>query len=182
MKNYEFFLDLAFLADTTNLLNNFNLKLQGYEKNLLDMSKILFNFKTELFLLLAQMKSEDYSNFPKTSLIYVKQNHTKQHDHVSLFETLFYNFQDRFKDFENVEPLLELFGNPFNCDISNYEFKIQSEVIILRSELKAPDKIRTDEFWKNLDGSIIPELKKKLFEVFIIFPFDLHLRKKFFRF
>lgn len=160
LKEYEFTLDLAFLSDITNFLNEFNLQLQGKDKSILDMSEFLLNFKTKLFLLLTEIRSDDFSSFTKTSLIYNKQNYTKKLDYVSLLETLFFNFEDRFNDFECIQPLLDVFKNPLNCDISKFDLHIQSEIIILRSEVKAFDKINSLEFWKNVDGALCPQLKR----------------------
>lgn len=60
LKDDEFILDLAFLADTTSLLNKFNLELQGKGKNIYDLYKTVFNFKTELYLLLLQIQDNDF--------------------------------------------------------------------------------------------------------------------------
>ena len=111
LKDNKFILDLAFLADTTMLLNEFNLQLQGKEKSICDLSKILFDFKTKLFLLLCQIQDGDFSNFPKTLLIIGNQENVEIIEYIEIFETLFHNFQDRFKDFENFQPLLNIFEN-----------------------------------------------------------------------
>lgn len=170
LKDNDFILDLAFLADITAFLNDFNLELQGNERSIYELCKTLFNFKTKLFLLLSQLQLDDFSNFSKTSLIYGKQRNVKKYEYITIVETLFYNFQDRFKDFENIQPLLDLFENPFSCDVTNYDFDIQLELIILRSELNAPHKINVLDFWKKLDGLIYPELKKNSFKCLSLFP------------
>lgn len=170
LKDNKFILDLAFLADTTMLLNEFNLQLQGKEKSICDLSKILFDFKTKLFLLLCQIQDGDFSNFPKTLLIIGNQENVEIIEYIEIFETLFHNFQDRFKDFENFQPLLNIFENPFSCDAINYEFQIQSELIILRTEVNVQENINVLEFWKNLDGKVYPELKKISLICLSLFP------------
>ena len=51
VSNGDFILDLAFLADTTALLNEFNLELQGKDKYLNELSNKRFAFKIKIFLL-----------------------------------------------------------------------------------------------------------------------------------
>lgn len=170
LKDKKFILDLAFLADITTFLNEFNLELQGKEKNLCDLSKILFNFKTKIFLLISEVQAGDFSSFPKTSLIYVKQDDGTTFEYTAVLETIFYNFQDRFVDFENIQQFIDLFENPFNCDITKYEFDIQSELIILRSEINAPKVNNILDFWKNLDKISYPKITKNALKYLSLFP------------
>lgn len=169
LRDKDFILDLAFLADTTSMLNELNLELQGKEHNICDLSKIIFNFKTKLFLLLSQIDSGDFSNFPKTSNICVRPENYKRQKYLDIFESLFYNFQDRFQDLETVQPKIDLFENPFRCDLSKHEFNIQSELLILRSEVNVPDKSNIKNFWKDIDGAIYPELKKNSYKCLSFF-------------
>lgn len=170
LKDYQLILDMAFLTDICNILNELNLKLQGKDNNISDMFKILSDFRTQLFLLAAQIDSEDFSDFPKTSVIYDNEKIFKKFELLEILETLFNNFNDRFKDFENIQHLLDIFQNPFKCDILKYEFPIQTELIILRSELDFPDNFSNIEFWKNLDGTIYPEIKKISLKCLSLFP------------
>lgn len=169
-KDLQFILDLAFLADTTAYLNDFICALQGKDQSFYDLFQILLTFKAKLFLLLSEIQSKVFSNFPKTSIILQNTNNITKYEHlVFLFETLFNNFQDRFEDFESMQTHLDLFQSPFTCNIMNYDFKIQSELIILRSEVKAPEKNEIVEFWKKLDMDF-PELKKKSLKFLSYFP------------
>lgn len=170
LKDDEFILDLAFLADTTSLLNKFNLELQGKGKNIYDLYKTVFNFKTELYLLLLQIQDNDFSNFPKTLQVCGIKKNFKHHEHLDIFETIFYNFEDRFKDLQNIKPLLDLFENPFLCEAGNYKYQVQVELINLRSEVQAPSRTEIIDFWKNLDPAIYPELKTISLKVLSYFP------------
>lgn len=158
------------MADTTAYLNDFICALQGKDQSFYDLFQILLTFKAKLFLLLSEIQSKVFSNFPKTSIILQNTNNITKYEHlVFLFETLFNNFQDRFEDFESMQTHLDLFQSPFTCNIMNYDFKIQSELIILRSEVKAPEKNEIVEFWKKLDMDF-PELKKKSLKFLSYFP------------
>lgn len=150
-------------------MNKLNLKLQGKETGINDAVKNVHQFQTELFLLLRELQSGDYTHFPKTSVIITKHEGVKPSDHIAILEKLFNNFEDRFQDFVCFQPFLDIFENPFKCDISKYEFAIQSELIILRSENVPPhgDNI---EFWKNLEESSYPILKRISFQCLSLFP------------
>uniref|UniRef100_A0A0K8W1F6 General transcription factor II-I repeat domain-containing protein 2 n=1 Tax=Bactrocera latifrons TaxID=174628 RepID=A0A0K8W1F6_BACLA len=80
--------------------------------------------------------------------------------HSQLLETLFLNFEDRFEDFRKIQPLIDIFVNPFKCDVNQYELKIQSKLIILRSEMSFNDKKDITDFWRNLESSFYPQLKE----------------------
>lgn len=158
-KDQTFILDLAFLADTTLFLNEFNLQLQGKGKNIYELYKTVFNFKTKLYLLLLEIQSNDFSNFPKTRQICGNKTNFRKNEHLVIFETLLNNFEDRFKDLQDIKPLLDLFENPFSCEVTSYEFQVQVELVILRSEVQEPSRMDMNDFWKNLDPVIYPELK-----------------------
>ena len=74
-----------------------------------------------------------------------------------------------FHDFNKVQFLLDLCNNPFNCDVTKYEFEIQAELIILRSEFII-NKINITEFWQNLDHLLYPELKRNYQKCLSFFP------------
>lgn len=169
LKDTQFISDLAFLADTTSLLNDFNLELQGKGKNISDICKILFNFKTKLFLILCQIKSDDFSSFKKTSLLRESLCDAAKTKRVEIFDTLLNSFEDRFADFKSIQLQLDLFNNPYNCDVTQYEFDIQSEIIFLRTEVQAPGKMGI-EFWKNLNDFDFPELKRNALKLLSLFP------------
>lgn len=44
-------------------------------------------------------------------------------------------------DFENIEPLINLYINAFKCDVISYDLKTQIELVILRSDMEAPQEI-----------------------------------------
>lgn len=104
-------------------MNELNFKLQGKDNSISEMFKILSDFKTQLFLLAAQIDLEDFSDFPKTSVIYDKEKISKKLDFLDIIETLFNNFNDRFKDFEN-KTLVYRIQNPFESIFANKYFQI----------------------------------------------------------
>ncbi|XP_049316484.1 zinc finger MYM-type protein 6-like [Bactrocera dorsalis] len=179
LKDTKFIFNLAFITDISLILNELNKQLQGCEKNIHDVVKLLCHFKTKLFLLIAEIKEGNYANFPRTALIFSKIKYINQCDHIVILETLFNNFEGRFKDFEKIQPLLDLFENPFHCDISRYEFYLQSELIILRSDREVSNKSSIIEFWQNLDDSFYPELKKMHLNVYHFFPLLIYVNKFF---
>ena len=61
----RFILDVEFLADTTALLNEFNIELQGKEKKFNDLSNKLLIFKTKLFSLSLEIHAKVFQTFLK---------------------------------------------------------------------------------------------------------------------
>lgn len=166
-KNFQ--LDLAFLTDVTNFVNKLNLQLQGKNKTIYNVYKSISQFKLTLILLLADVKEEDYSSFPKTSY-FANINSLQKNEHIDILETLINNFENRFKDLEELKPLMDIIENPLECDISSYEFCIQSELIILRSEIDVIDKTDVIEFWKKVDGNFYQHLKAVSYKLLSFYP------------
>lgn len=169
LQDNSFNLDLAFLTDITNFVNKLNLQLQGKNKTVYNLYNSIFEFKTKLFLLLANIQEENYSSFPKASF-FDNITSEQKNEHIDIIETLINNFENRFKDFEELQPLFNLFENPLKCDITKYEFQIQSELIILRSEIEMIDKQHIIEFWKSIDGSFYPQLKAVSYKLLAFYP------------
>ncbi len=64
LEDHQWLLDLAFLTDLTDLLNDFNLKLQGKDKHVINMISSVNTFKSKLQLLSSRLQHCDMRNFP----------------------------------------------------------------------------------------------------------------------
>ncbi|KAI9999434.1 hypothetical protein NQD34_018211 [Periophthalmus magnuspinnatus] len=59
----QWLLDLAFLTDLTNMLNDLNVELQGKDKTVINMISSVNAFKRKMLHLLSKMKRHDLGNF-----------------------------------------------------------------------------------------------------------------------
>ncbi|RXN37666.1 general transcription factor II-I repeat domain-containing 2A-like protein [Labeo rohita] len=64
LEDHQWLLDLAFLTDLTDLLNDFNLELQGKDKHVINMISSVNTFKSKLQLLSSRLQHCDLRNFP----------------------------------------------------------------------------------------------------------------------
>lgn len=150
IKSPDFLYDLAFLTDVTRHINNLNLVLQGKNKNFCDNLYAVQQFSRKILILRDQMADQNLSNFPKVQEIFIQfPNVNKLLVFSEAFNTLLDNFQCRFKDFYNMQWILEIYRNPLTCTVENLPINIQTELKLMREDLFIP--IETDIlFWKNI--------------------------------
>lgn len=112
---------LAFLTDVTELLNSFNVQLQGKGKLTCDMQSHVKAFEVKLGLLIKQVKEGNFCHLPTTQNLLAEKpliafpNKTR----VDSLEKLQKEFQFRFKELHLHEQDIQLFCNPFSVDIEN---------------------------------------------------------------
>ena len=113
----EWLLELAFLTDLTNMLNNLNLELQGKDKTVINMISLVNAFKRKLQHLSSKLQRNDLANFEnlaselemqgKACVQLVSARYTEQIDNC-LSE-----FEKRFQDFYLLEPVATFMCFPF---------------------------------------------------------------------
>ncbi|XP_069481480.1 general transcription factor II-I repeat domain-containing protein 2-like [Ambystoma mexicanum] len=114
---------LAFLTDVTELLNSFNVQLQGKGKLICDMQSHVKAFEVKLGLLIKQVKEENFCHLPTIQNLLAEKplvafpNKTC----VDSLEKLQKEFQFRFKELHLHEQDIQLFRNPFSIDIENVD-------------------------------------------------------------
>ncbi|XP_056138883.1 general transcription factor II-I repeat domain-containing protein 2-like [Lampris incognitus] len=129
LSDAEWLLDLAFLTDVTEKMNELNLQLQGKDKNLSDMISAVNAFSAKLSLYIQQVKNKRFQHFPWVSKML--ESHTgaasivKVSKYCDLLSRLGQGFADRFSDFEKLEPCVTFMANPFmDVDISEISGQI----------------------------------------------------------
>ncbi|XP_069463365.1 general transcription factor II-I repeat domain-containing protein 2-like [Ambystoma mexicanum] len=126
---------LAFLTDVTELLNSFNVQLQGKGKLICDMQSHVKAFEVKLGLLIKQVKEENFCHLPTTQNLLAEKplvafpNKTC----VDSLEKLQKEFQFRFKELHLHEQDIQLFRNPFSIDIENVDTIYQMELAELQN-------------------------------------------------
>ncbi|XP_053429070.1 general transcription factor II-I repeat domain-containing protein 2-like [Nycticebus coucang] len=126
---------LAFLTDVTELLNSFNVQLQGKGKLICELQSHVKAFEVRLGLLIKQVKEENFCHLPTTQNLLVENplvafpNKTC----VDSLEKLQKKFQYRFKELHLHEQDIQLFSNPFSTDIENVDTIYQMELAELQN-------------------------------------------------
>ncbi|RXM30349.1 General transcription factor II-I repeat domain-containing protein 2A [Acipenser ruthenus] len=174
---------LAFLVDLTGHLNDFNLKLQGRNHNVVDLHSSVASFKNKLSLFKSDLETGGMLHFP--TLISCRDT-ADVHQMTSSLDRLLQNFQHRFQEFESVKDVFLFVKNPFVvqangtwCDQAKASFpdvekaKLQLELIDLQSDevLKMRHTETTCEtFWTTLVlDSKYPHLRKVAFNILTMF-------------
>uniref|UniRef100_A0A8C8SFM5 Uncharacterized protein n=1 Tax=Pelusios castaneus TaxID=367368 RepID=A0A8C8SFM5_9SAUR len=135
IKDAEWKWHLAFLTDVTELLNSFNVQLQGKGKLICDMHSHVKAFEVKLDLLIKQVKEENFCHLPTTQKLLAEKPtvafpNKKCMDSLEMLQR---EFQMRFKELHLHEQDIQLFRNPFSVDIEIVDPIFQMELAELQN-------------------------------------------------
>lgn len=171
LEDLDFQLDLAFLCDVTEILNELNLTLQGKNMHIFQLATTLHHFNRKLNLLIHQVKNNSIVNLKKTSIIFSEINSNsfdKIQEYAKILESIKDNYTDRFQDIKCIEKLIELHDYPLICNIEEQDVVLQEELKQLHLDLEIP--IETGEkFWTHIDGNKYPKLKNEMYKLYSMF-------------
>ncbi|XP_069461240.1 general transcription factor II-I repeat domain-containing protein 2-like [Ambystoma mexicanum] len=165
---------LAFLTDVTELLNSFNVQLQGKGKLICDMQSHVKAFEIKLGLLIKQVKEENFCHPPTTQNLLAEKplvafpNKTC----VDSLEKLQKEFQFRFKELHLHEQDIQLFRNPFSIDIENVDTIYQMELAELQNCDSLKDAFKSSSlhsFYASLPSETYPHLRNHALKMATIF-------------
>lgn len=165
---------LAFLTDVTELLNSFNVQLQGKGKLICDMQSHVKAFEVKLGLLIKQVKEENFCHLPTTQNLLAEKplvafpNKTC----VDSLEKLQKEFQLRFKELHLHEQDIQLFRNPFSIDIENVDAIYQMELAELQNCDSLKDAFKSSslhKFYASLPSETYPNLRNPALKMATIF-------------
>ncbi|XP_069502448.1 general transcription factor II-I repeat domain-containing protein 2-like [Ambystoma mexicanum] len=165
---------LAFLTDVTELLNSFNVQLQGKGKLICDMQSHVKAFEVKLGLLIKQVKEENFCHLPTTRNLLAEKplvafpNKTC----VDSLEKLQKEFQFRFKELHLHEQDIQLFRNPFSIDIENVDTIYQMELAELQNCDSLKDAFKSSSlhsFYASLPSETYPHLRNHALKMATIF-------------
>lgn len=165
---------LAFLTDITELLNSFNLQLQGKGKLICDMASHVKAFEVKLGLLIKQVKEENFSHLPtiqnlsadKPLVAFPKKTC------VDSLELLQKEFQFRFKELHLHEQDIQLFRNPFSVEIENVLTIYQMELAELQNCDSLKDAFKSSSllnFYASLPSETYPNIRNHALKMVTIF-------------
>ncbi|XP_069470077.1 general transcription factor II-I repeat domain-containing protein 2-like [Ambystoma mexicanum] len=165
---------LAFLTDVTELLNSFNVQLQGKGKLICDMQSHVKAFEVKLGLLIKQVKEENVCHLPTTQNLLAEKplvafpNKTC----VDSLEKLQKEFQFRFKELHLHEQDIQLFRNPFSIDIENVDTIYQMELAELQNCDSLKDAFKSSSphsVYASLPSETYPHLRNHALKMATIF-------------
>ncbi|XP_069470090.1 general transcription factor II-I repeat domain-containing protein 2-like [Ambystoma mexicanum] len=165
---------LAFLTDVTELLNSFNVQLQGKGNLICDMQSHVKAFEVKLGLLIKQVKEENFCHLPTTQNLLAEKplvafpNKTC----VDSLEKLQKEYQFRFKELHRHEQDIQLFRNPFSIDIENVYTIYQMELAELQNCDSLKDAFKSSSlhsFYASLPSETYPHLRNHALKMATIF-------------
>lgn len=169
-------LDLAFLTDLSNMLNELNLELQGKEKLVINMISTVNAFKGKLKLLSSKIQRNDLGNF--SNLASELNNQGKgptEFDsacYAEQIDTVLSDFDRRFQDFALLEPVATFMCFPFREDaevdvlaskistmfqLSSAE--VEDEILSLQADINLKSRAN-EQFWSLLTEEKYPNMRK----------------------
>ncbi|KAG1925210.1 protein FAM200B, partial [Pimephales promelas] len=182
LQNEEKMEIVAFLSDITSHLNDLNMKLQGKNNTVCNLTSAVCAFQKKLELFKCDLQ-QDLLHFPK--LLNQTAGTHRHHNHAEFLDKLIKNFQTRFGDFPLGKQVLLCMENPFLvkniAEFSTEALKIcpwasaaslQSELIELQENLALQESLcDPTTFWtKMVPAADVPSLQKVALQILTMFP------------
>uniref|UniRef100_A0A1A8L2L2 Uncharacterized protein n=1 Tax=Nothobranchius pienaari TaxID=704102 RepID=A0A1A8L2L2_9TELE len=141
LEDIEWILDLAFLTDITGKLNHLNCELQGKGKTVADMISAVNAFKAKMNIFSVHLQKERVLHFPSAqSVLNGNASASETFDKVvdkysEVINRLGQEFENRFRDFDQLEPCVSFISNPF----------VQVEIACIAEQLSATFSLNAGE-------------------------------------
>ncbi|KAK1876022.1 General transcription factor II-I repeat domain containing protein 2A [Dissostichus eleginoides] len=164
LRNTDFLLEMAFLADITSHLNHLNMRLQGRCQTVSDLYAHMNAFVTKLTLFKDGFSADrpNLAHFPSCEEMRKDAPECEKTlpKYRADIETLQQQFKKRFQDFHTMQPRIELFTNPLSAAIIEQPPELQLEMCELQSDpFLAKRQERGISFWRLLPESRFPLLR-----------------------
>ncbi|XP_067318488.1 general transcription factor II-I repeat domain-containing protein 2-like [Anolis sagrei] len=174
LKDTEWKWHLAFLTDVTELLNSFNVQLQGKGKLICDMQSHVKAFEVQLGILIGHVKEENFYYFPTTQNLLEEKPSVAFPNKICVesLEKLHNEFQIRFKELRLYEQDIQLFRNPFSVAIENANIIYQMELAELQNCDSLKDVFKSSSlpnFLASLHSKTYPKLRNHALKMATIF-------------
>lgn len=168
--------DLGFLTDITVKLNELNMEMQGQNHHIAKMMGLVNAFKDKLILWKSHLLKNSTSHFPNLKKMIDHMNVSERDFSIASFapyiDTLLDEFNSRFKQFNDLEPVIQFFINPFQVGdvsfvsdtirnyfgIENYE-ELELEIITIKNDVCLKSYSTDANFWNLVDENKFPTLR-----------------------
>lgn len=169
LNNEEFITDLGFLCDITKILNQLNLTLQGNNKLIFNLHKTITTFQEILKNLTHQINNNNLISMPNLSSLAEEFSITNKLEYYSqIISRILENYNKRFKDLAQIQPIINLYDNPLTCDVATFDPLLQKEIREMRSDFSLLIDSGID-FWKMIDEKKYPLAKDEILKIFSMF-------------
>ena len=144
---------LAYLADITEQLNKFNLRLQGRNTNILQFGDILRGFKEKIHHWNRRVNQENFAMFENLSKFESGLRSLVKQEISEHFQSLENEFEKYFPDLEEGSDVFS--QNPFSLmiDIATIPEEVQDELLELRNDSADREIFMTkslSQFWSSM--------------------------------
>ncbi|XP_078542665.1 general transcription factor II-I repeat domain-containing protein 2-like [Lissotriton helveticus] len=185
LSSTEWLLDLAFLTDVTQKLNVLNCELQGKKKTIANMISSVKTFKSKLNLFMQHVQKRKMQHFPSVLQIFSENNAAPElldiEKYISLLMRLYQEFEERFSDFELLEPCVMFTSNPFmEVDVSDISEQIsvllnldsatmEMEIVTLQNDIELKARQSDLNFWSLVDAEKYKNIRTAAMKLFSLF-------------
>ena len=174
LNDHRWLLDLAFLTDLTNMLNDLNLQLQGKDKTVIDMISSVNAFKRKMQHLSSKLHRHDLANFKNLAAELETQTQScAQLDSARYIKQIDNSeFHRRFQDFALLEPCATFMCYPFQEDVVVVSLaskittlfhlnssEVEDEILTLQADLQIKARAH-GQFWNLLIEDKYPNIRK----------------------
>lgn len=157
----EWTLDLYFLSDISNHLNELNLSIQGKDKLISELSKSVKEFQLKLELFIEQLENYDFNHFPNLSVL-ATISEINCAVYIEWLQHLLNQLKLRFADFDRWTTVFHFMEDPYNFPIENVYLlsaklrtsrrNIELDLIKIKSSAanKRHENERTVDMWRRI--------------------------------
>ncbi|XP_066471476.1 EPM2A-interacting protein 1-like isoform X1 [Tiliqua scincoides] len=164
LSNTDWLWKLAFFVDLTGHMNQLNLKLQGKRNLITDVFSHVKAFRATLLFFERQLQAQNLSHFPCCAKFHEENKAEFPSSFAKeIIRNLQKQFQERFSDLDGKADEIQMFRNPFECNVDTLPSRYQLEVIDLQSDDMLKDKHKEGnlvQFYKSLPSEQFPNLKQ----------------------
>lgn len=176
LNDEQWLLDLAFLTDLTNKLNDLNQELQGKDKTVTDMISSVNAFKRKIKHLSSKLQRHDLANFPNLKSELETQGKAcaqlSSARYTEQIDNCLSEFDRRFQDFATLEPVATFMCYLFqeDAEIDSLASKIatlfhlnssgvEDEILSLQADIELKARAH-GHFWNLLTEKKYPNMRK----------------------
>lgn len=137
LSNDEWLLDLCFLVDIVEKLNQLNISLKGKDNLIIDSCNYINAFQKKLVLFEFQLKNNNVQHFPLLNEL-KNSKHIDSIKYAKEIKKLIAAFESRFTNLDKYKTIFEIYSSPFHTNVNSAPEYLQMELIDLQcsNELK----------------------------------------------
>ncbi|XP_069077106.1 general transcription factor II-I repeat domain-containing protein 2-like [Pleurodeles waltl] len=185
LSSTEWLLDLAFLTDVTEQLNVLNCELQGKNKTIANMISSVKTFTSKLNLFIQHVQKRKMHHFPSVLQVLSEDKAEAElldtEKYSRLLMRLNHEFNERFSDFELLEPCVMFTSNPFmEVDVSYISEQMsvllnldsatmEMEIVTLQNDIELKARQSDINFWSRVDAEKYRNIRTAAMKLFSLF-------------